>query len=235
MHLPLYKIEISGIIIIVRCASVAQSVEQGTENPRVIGSIPIGGTSQETQQGFQYAAVAHLVERHLAKVEVASSSLVGRSIMEQQSLFQYGPVAQLVRAPACHAGGRRFEPDPGRFVGMSDICLAVLQVRPPQQILKFLLFPTRSCFVSFRGDPEIRENRSGGCEGKRTEYAAVAHLVERHLAKVEVASSSLVGRSNGAAAVAPNMVTWPSGKARVCKTLIHQFKSGRHLQKIPGC
>ena len=27
-------------------------------------------------------------------------------------------------------------------------------------------------------------------------YAAVAHLVERHLAKVEVASSSLVGRSN---------------------------------------
>ena len=71
MHLPLYKIEISGIIIIVRCASVAQSVEQGTENPRVIGSIPIGGTL--------YAAVAHLVERHLAKVEVASSSLVGRS------------------------------------------------------------------------------------------------------------------------------------------------------------
>ena len=88
MHLPLYKIEISGIIIIVRCASVAQSVEQGTENPRVIGSIPIGGTSQETQQGFQYAAVAHLVERHLAKVEVASSSLVGRSICG--SLAQLG-------------------------------------------------------------------------------------------------------------------------------------------------
>ena len=78
---------------------------------------------------------------------------------------------------------------------MSDICLAVLQVRPPQQILKFLLFPTKSCFASFRGDPEIRENRSGGCKDKCTEYAAVAHLVERHLAKVEVASSSLVGRS----------------------------------------
>ena len=119
LHLPLYKIEISGIIIIVRCASVAQSVEQGTENPRVIGSIPIGGTSQETQQGFQYAAVAHLVERHLAKVEVASSSLVGRS-----------------------------------------------------------------------------------------KWSGNIHS---------------------------NMVTWPSGKARVCKTLIHQFKSGRHLQKIPGC
>ena len=67
-----------------------------------------------------------------------------------------------------------------------------------------------------------------------TEYAAVAHLVERHLAKVEVASSSLVGRSNRSGNSLLNMVTWPSGKARVCKTLIHQFKSGRHLQKIPG-
>ena len=66
------------------------------------------------------------------------------------------------------------------------------------------------------------------------QYAAVAHLVERHLAKVEVASSSLVGRSNGVVFITPHMVTWPSGKARVCKTLIHQFKSGRHLQKIPG-
>ena len=27
------------------------------------------------------------------------------------------------------------------------------------------------------------------------------------------------------------MVPWPSGKARVCKTLIRQFKSGRYLQK----
>ena len=52
-------------------ASVAQLVEQGTENPRVDGSIPSGGTI--------YANVAHLVERHLAKVEVASSSLVVRS------------------------------------------------------------------------------------------------------------------------------------------------------------
>ena len=26
----------------------------------------------------------------------------------------FGPIAQLVRAPACHAGGRRFEPVLGR-------------------------------------------------------------------------------------------------------------------------
>ena len=53
-----------------------------------------------------------------------------------------GPVVQLVRTLACHARGRRFEPDPGR-------------------------------------QPN----------------ADLAHPVERHLAKVEVASSSLVIRS----------------------------------------
>ena len=52
-------------------AFVAQLVEQRTENPRVVGSIPTEGTIS--------AGLAHLVERHLAKVEVASSSLVTRS------------------------------------------------------------------------------------------------------------------------------------------------------------
>ena len=52
-------------------ASVAQLVEQGTENPRVVGSIPTGGTI--------YADLAHLVERNLAKVEVAGSIPVIRS------------------------------------------------------------------------------------------------------------------------------------------------------------
>ena len=28
--------------------------------------------------------------------------------------YQHGPVVQLVRTPACHAGGRRFEPVLGR-------------------------------------------------------------------------------------------------------------------------
>ena len=60
-------------------ASVAQLVEQRTENPRVVGSIPTGGTMNEFQTHSLYADVAHLVERHLAKVEVASSSLVIRS------------------------------------------------------------------------------------------------------------------------------------------------------------
>ena len=65
-------IRIASIIQPLLYASVAQLVEQGTENPRVVGSIPTGGTIS--------ADLAHLVERHLAKVEVAGSSPVLRSI-----------------------------------------------------------------------------------------------------------------------------------------------------------
>ena len=63
-------------------------VEQGTENPRVVGSIPIGGTI--------YADLAHLVERDLAKVEVAGSSPVIRSII----ILGAGQVAQTVKSKA---------------------------------------------------------------------------------------------------------------------------------------
>ena len=82
-----------------------------------------------------------------------------------------------------------------------------------------------------RFDPGIE-----GIRFRRSEPdAGVAHPVERHLAKVEVASSSLVTRSKkirSAMRSLFHMVPWPSGKAKVCKTFIPQFKSGRYLQKI---
>ena len=61
----------------------------GSENPRVIGSIPIGGIISCVffAKNTHPAAVAHLVERHLAKVEVASSSLVGRSRQTARNRF----------------------------------------------------------------------------------------------------------------------------------------------------
>ena len=58
-------------------ASVAQLVEQRTENPRVVGSIPTGGTSGRSI--CRHADLAHLVERRLAKAKVAGSSPVIRS------------------------------------------------------------------------------------------------------------------------------------------------------------
>ena len=63
-----------GRHFLIKSASVAQLVEQGTENPRVVGSIPTGGTT--------YADLAHLVERRLAKAKVAGSSPVIRSKQE---------------------------------------------------------------------------------------------------------------------------------------------------------
>ena len=99
---------------------------------------------------MEYAAVAHLVERHLAKVEVASSSLVGRSITEWNYPLQYGPVAQLVRAPACHAGGRRFEPDPGRFY--ASVAQSVEQgTENPRVIGSIPIGGTTSKILSFIG------------------------------------------------------------------------------------
>ena len=63
-------------------------VEQGTENPRVVGSIPTGGTI--------YADLAHLVERDLAKVEVAGSSPVIRSNGGLAQLGEHLPYKQRV-------------------------------------------------------------------------------------------------------------------------------------------
>ena len=57
-------------------------VEQGTENPRVVGSIPTGGTNLKGSGNHSvtsYADLAHLVERRLAKAKVAGSSPVIRS------------------------------------------------------------------------------------------------------------------------------------------------------------
>ena len=83
---------------IIYYAQIAQSVEQGTENPRVGGSIPPLGTI------FKNGRIAQLGEHLPYKQGVIGSSPIVTTI------FIYGGVAQLVRAPACHAGGREFEP-----------------------------------------------------------------------------------------------------------------------------
>ena len=85
----------------------------------------------------------------------------------------FGPVVQLVRTLACHARGRRFEPVPGRHSLAANAFVAQLVEQRTE-------------------NPRV----GGSIPPEGTISADVAHLVERHLAKVEVASSSLVIRSS---------------------------------------
>ncbi len=55
----------------------------------------------------QYGRIAQLGEHLPYKQRVIGSSPIVPTIL-------YGPVVQLVRMPACHAGGRGFEPHPDR-------------------------------------------------------------------------------------------------------------------------
>ena len=62
----------------------------------------------------------------------------------------------------------------------------------------------------------------GRLRGSIRASADVAQLVERNLAKVEVAGSNPVVRSEGGLGrplLTEVSATWPSGEARVCKTL----------------
>ena len=70
------------------------------------GSSPLGVTIGLRRY---FGRLAQLVERHPYKVDVTSSSLVATTTFNL-----YGAVVQLVRIPACHAGGREFEPRPFR-------------------------------------------------------------------------------------------------------------------------
>ena len=109
--------------------------------------------------------------------EVGEHSSAGRALALQAKGHRFepccshhlsGPVAQLVRAPACHAGGRGFEPLPGRH-----------------------------CALVAQSVEHLTENQSvgGSIPPQGTFYAVVAQLVERHLAKVDVAGPSPVYRS----------------------------------------
>ena len=60
-----------------------------------------------------YGRIAQLGEHLPYKQRVTGSIPVVPTIVFKTKII-YGPVAQLVRVPACHAGGRGFEPLLGR-------------------------------------------------------------------------------------------------------------------------
>ena len=69
--------------------------------------VPVGSPNSFFEEDVEKrGGIAQLGEHLPYKQGVIGSSPVAPTIC--------GPVVQLVRMPACHAGGRRFEPVPGR-------------------------------------------------------------------------------------------------------------------------
>ena len=104
-------------------------------------------------------------------------------------------MAQLVRASPCHGEGREFESLLGRY-GV----LAQLGEHLPYKQRVIGSSPIVPTIIL---GPVVQLVRTLACHARGREFephpgrhsADLAHLVERHLAKVEVASSSLVIRS----------------------------------------
>ena len=76
---------------------------------RASGSYPEGRWFDSTRR-YQRGSLAQLGEHLPYKQGVTGSSPVTPTNF-------FGQVVQLVRMPACHAGGRQFEPDLGRQYG----------------------------------------------------------------------------------------------------------------------
>ena len=109
-----------------------------------------------------------------------------------------GPVVQLVRMPACHAGGRGFEPHPDRQVFCRGSRLGFLYIK---QISRLYASVAQSV------EQRTENPRVGGSipPGGTIHFFTISEynilcgsgsVVERHLAKVNVASSNLVFRFN---------------------------------------
>ena len=86
----------------------------------------------------------------------------------------------------------------------------------------------RRCSVGAASNPSSSQRIA---LARKTKYAAVAHLVERHLAKVEVASSSLVSRSTFSS---QNRICGcsSSGRAPPCQGGGSEFEPRQPLQLV---
>ena len=105
-------------------------------------------------------SIAQLGEHLPYKQRVTGSSPVVPTMI-------FGPVAQLVRAPACHAGGRGFEPLPGRQYAL----------------------------VAQSVEQQTENLRVGGSIPPQGTVCGSSSVVECHLAKVDVAGPNPVYRS----------------------------------------
>ena len=117
----------------------------------------------------RYGSIAQLGEHLPYKQRVIGSSPIVPTIC--------GPVVRLVRMPACHAGGRGFEPHPDRHYSLSKL----------------------SCFASVAQSVEqgTENPRVGGSiPPLGTKKCGSGSVVEYRLAKARGAGSNPVFRSN---------------------------------------
>ena len=103
-----------------RYASVAQSVEQGTENPRVGGSIPPRGTKAKDRDR---AGVAQLAEQLICNQQVAGSIPVTSS---NKGRFPSGQREQTVNLPTMSSVVRIHLFPPQQNGRQSDVRFAVV-------------------------------------------------------------------------------------------------------------
>ena len=160
-----------------------------------------------------------MVEHNLAKVRVASSSLVFRSFYEMIAIT-YAQVAELVDA---HVSGACVERHAGSSPVLGTLFVKRASFAEIAQLVEHNLAKVRvaSSSLVFRSFYEmiaityaqvaelVDAHVSGACVErhagsspvlgtlfvKRASFAEIAQLVEHNLAKVRVASSSLVFRS----------------------------------------
>ena len=101
-------------------ASVAQSVEQGTENPRVIGSIPIGGTTSKILSFIGKSCKQDFCDEYqifsFSPQNLASQAFAGPRYSQESLGRVQGQMHRICgrsssgRAPPCQGGGSEFEP-----------------------------------------------------------------------------------------------------------------------------
>ncbi len=165
-----------------------------------------------------FGSIAQLGEHLPYKQRVIGSSPVvpTRCIVPIGAVY-YGSVVQLVRMPPCHGGGQGFESPSSRHVEPTVAVSLRQSVRfyafvaqlveqgteNPCVVGSILTEGTKPAIRNRKGflwrgfitPAPVRHRRGGQDEKRKSHRADLAHLVERDLAKVEVAGSSPVIRS----------------------------------------
>ncbi len=145
---------------------------------RAFGSYPKGRWFDSTRRYHIYTHDMKL------QMQIWALSSAGRASalqaeghrFEPYSAHHVGLVVQLVRMPACHAGGRRFEPDPGRHL----ICRCACAYGGYSQVVK-----TQGCGSCMRGfephyPPQNKKTSDVGVSpsGKATDSDSVTRRFE---------------------------------------------------------